>query len=148
VNSYQGMLYATGPTSAEYDASANWKYCADIYKAQTGKVAPNQEAVIPVPGDPSKRLDTYGSISDACQTTTLLKEIGDKVGQYLNINNWQNVVNTFGPIRDPGGGQFASLGMNKYDTNDTFRLSEFDAKTGKNGDWKPITPLENIPSEG
>jgi hypothetical protein len=146
-NPYEGLLYATGPTAAEYDASPNWQYCADIYKTQTGKVAPNQEAVIPLPGDPSKRLDTYGAISDACQVLTLFKEIGDKVGPYLNNTNWVNTVNTYGPIRDPGGGEFASLHQGKYDTNDTFRLAEFDSKTGQSGDWKALSPLQNIPGE-
>src|SRR5205807_7333001 len=94
-NPYQGLLYASGPTSAEYDASANWKYCADIYQQMTGKTAPNQEAVIPLPGDPSKRLDTYGAISDACQVLTLFTEIGDKAGKYLNNDTWANAVNTF-----------------------------------------------------
>jgi hypothetical protein len=143
-NPYQGLLYASGPTSAEYDASPNWQYCANIYKQMTGKTAPNEEAVIPLPGDPSKRLDTYGAISDACQVLTLFTEIADKAGKYLNDDSWANAVNTFGPIRDPGGGQYASLGMNKYDTNDTFRLVEFDVNTGKAGDWKPLSPLQNI----
>jgi hypothetical protein len=111
----------------------------------TGKTAPNQEAVIPLPGDPSKRLDTYGAISDACQILTLFKEIGDRVGRYLNDANWVQTVNTFGPIRDPGSGQYASLGRNKYDTDDTFRLVEFDSHTGAGGDWKALSPLQNIP---
>lgn len=143
-NPYEGLLYASGPTSAEYDASPNWSYCAEIYKQMTGNVAPNAEAVIPLPGDPTKRLDTYGSISDACQALTLFKEIGDKAGRYLNDSTWANAVNTYGPIRDPGGGQYASLGLNKYDTNDTFRLVAFDSKIGAAGDWKALTPLQNI----
>ena len=143
-NNFEGMLYASGPTSQEYDQSPNWKYCADIYKTQTGKVAPNVEAVIPDPQDKSKRLDTYGSISDVCQVLTLFQEIGDKAGPYLNDDTWLNVVNTYGPIRDPGSGQYASLHTGKYDTNDTFRLVAFDSSIGQAGDWKALTPLQNI----
>ena len=143
-NNFEGMLYASGPTSQEYDQSPNWKYCADIYKAQTGKVAPNAEAVIPDPQDKSKRLDTYGSISDACQVLTLFQEIGDKAGPNLNDDTWLNAVNTYGPIRDPGSGQYASLHTGKYDTNDTFRLVAFDSSIGQAGDWKALTPLQNI----
>ena len=108
-NNFEGMLYASGPTSQEYDQSPNWRYCANIYKAQTGKVAPNVEAVIPDPQDKSKRLDTYGSISDVCQVLTLFQEIGDKAGPNLNDDTWLNAVNTYGPIRDPGSGQYAVL---------------------------------------
>ena len=37
-------------THAEYDASANWKYCKDIYKKETGKTAPGPDDRDPVQG--------------------------------------------------------------------------------------------------
>ena len=97
-NPYEGIITAGGPTSAEYDASANWKFCASIYKKETGKVAPNAETIIPGPN--GKTLDTYGNINDACQLLTLFQEIGDRVGKNLNVTNWVHAVNTYGPIRD------------------------------------------------
>jgi len=142
-NPYEGIITAGGQTSQEYDQSPNWQYCASIYKKQTGKTAPNAETVIPGPN--GKTLDTYGGINDACQLLTEFQEIGQRVGKNLNNQNWVHAVDTYGPIRDVGAGQYASLHTGKYDDNDTFRLEKFVSTLGPKGDWKPITPLENIP---
>ncbi len=142
-NPYEGIITAGGPTAHEYDNSANWHYCASIYKAQTGKDAPNAEAV--VPGPDGKTLDTYGSINDACQIMSLFHDIGQRVGKYLDVPNWQYTVDHFGKVTNRGGGDFASLHTGKYDIDDTFRLEEFDSSLPGNGNWKPITPLEDIP---
>ena len=141
-NPYEGMLTAVGPTAHEYDQSANWKYCADIYKQETGKTAPNAEAVIKT--SDGKKLDTYGSINDACQIMSMFQDIGNKIGKYLNVPNWQQVVDNYGPIVNRGGGQYASLTKGKYDIDDTFRLAAFDSTIPPTGNWKPLTPLQNI----
>jgi ABC-type branched-subunit amino acid transport system substrate-binding protein len=143
-NPYEGIISTDGPTAKEYDDSSNWAYCSDVYKKETGKDAPNAEAV--VPGPDGKTLDTYGSINDACQLVTMFADIVTKVGKYLNANNWVHAVDTYGKIRNMGGGQYASLHTGKYDVNDTFRLESYDSSlppAGK-GNWKPITPLEDI----
>jgi len=142
-NPYEGIISAGGPTSQEYDASPNWQYCANIYKTETGKTAPNAETIIPGPN--GKTLDTYGGINDACQLLTEFQEIGQRVGKNLNNQNWVHAVDTYGPIRDVGAGQYASLHTGKYDDNDTFRLQEFDSTLGPKGDWKPLTPLQDVP---
>jgi ABC-type branched-subunit amino acid transport system substrate-binding protein len=142
-NPYDGMLAAVGITPQEYDKSANWKYCADIYKKYTHKTAPDAETV--VPGPDGKTLDTNGSINDACQILSMLNEIGTKVGTYLNNENWVNTVNSFGPITNRGGGQYASFHTGKYDFDDTFALQAFDASIAPTGNWKALSPLENIP---
>ena len=144
-NPYEGIITAGGPTSAEYDASPNWKFCASIYKQETGKIAPDAQTIIPGPN--GKRLDTYGNINDACQLLTVFQQIGDRVGKNLNVPNWVHTVNTYGPIRDYGGGQYASLHTGKYDDDDTFRQEKFNSSLGPKGDWQPITPLENIPTQ-
>jgi hypothetical protein len=141
-NPYEGIISTGGPTSSEYDASPNWKHCAAIYKQETGKVAPNALKVIHAPN--GKTLDTYGSINDACQLLTLFQEIGDRVGKNLNDKNWIHTVNHYGPIRDYGAGQYASLHTGKYDDNDTFRLEEFDSKLGPQGEFKALTPLKDV----
>jgi ABC-type branched-subunit amino acid transport system substrate-binding protein len=141
-NPYEGIISATGPSADEYGASANWAECKRIYKEQTGKDAPGPTDV--VPGPDGKALDDYGTINDACQVITMLDDIGEKVGQYLNADNWKTVVGSFGPIRNLGGGEFASLGNGKFDVNDTFRLSTYDSSLAKEGDWKPLTELRNV----
>ncbi len=142
-NPYEGILTASGLAESEYDASENWKMCARIYKEQSGKVAPDSSDVIPGPSDHT--IDTYGSIRDACQMLTLFSDIATKAGPTLNNDTWVNAVDSYGPIRNMAGGQYASLHKGKYDIADTFRLASFDSSIPPDGNWKPITDLQNIP---
>jgi hypothetical protein len=141
-NSYEGMLTAAGPTAREYDQSDNWKYCANIYQQQTGMVAPNAEAVIPLPN--GKTLDTYGTINDSCELVTMFHDIAAKVGPELNVANWLGTVSNYGTITDRGGGPYASLHTGHYNVQDSFRLQEFDSSIPPEGDWNPVTPLQDI----
>jgi hypothetical protein len=141
-NPYQGLITATGPTHAEYAASANWKYCKDIYQRQTHKKAPEPDDVIPYKN--GKTLDTYGAINDSCQLLTMFHDIATRVGPYLNNDNWVNTLNHFGHIENRGTGPYSSLTKGKYDADDNFRLVEFDPTLPPDGNWKPITPLEDI----
>ena len=45
-----------------------------------------------------------------------------------------------------GSGPYASLHAGKYSTDDNWRLQAFDSSIKPAGDWKPITPLENVSS--
>jgi hypothetical protein len=142
-NPYEGVIFAGGPTTTEYDSGPNWAYCAKIYQEQLGKPAPDGEAVIPGPN--GKTLDTYGLINDSCQMLTLFHDVAQRVGKELNATNWAHAVNTYGTIRNMGGGQFASLHQGKYDIDDSFRLEAYDSSIGAKGDWKPLTPLQDVP---
>ncbi len=145
-NPFDGMITATGLTKDQYLASANWKFCDDIWKAaHNGQEAPTQLQPNPSGGLP---VDTYGSINDACQLTTLFQQIANKVGPYLNVNNWVHAVNTYGPIINRGGGQYASLGLNKYDFDDSFQMATFDPTIPANGDWKPQGQIQNFTNDG
>jgi ABC-type branched-subunit amino acid transport system substrate-binding protein len=141
-NPYEGIINAFGPTPQEYEQSENWKYCADVYKAQTGKDATGPTEVVK---SGSNILDVYRSINDPCTLLTLLKTIGDKAGKYLNTNNWVDAVNNLGPFVARGQGQYASLHKGKYDMDDTFRLVAFDSAIGEIGDYRSLSPLENFP---
>ena len=141
-NPYEGILTAGGLSPAEYDKSDNWKYCADIYKKATGKVAENAEQVIKTKD--GKIDDTYGTINDACQTLTMFHDIGEKVGQYLNNANWQYTVDHFGNIENRGSGPYSSLHAGKYSADDNFRLQAYDSTIPPEGNWKPVTPLQDI----
>ena len=146
-NNYEGVITAGGPTPHEYDTSKNWDYCKTIYMQQhNGKTPPDAETVLKT--SDGKKLDTYGGLNDACQLVTLFHDIGTKVGQYLNAPNWQYSVNNYGPIRNMGGGPYASLGTNKYDIDDTFRLEAFDSSIPPQGAFKPLTDTSNITGSG
>ena len=141
-NPYQGTITAGGPTPQEYDNSANWKFCASVYRKETGRVAPNAVSVIH--GPDGKTLDPYGTINDACQLLFEFQEIGKRAGKYLNDATWVHAVDTYGPIRDYGAGQWNSLHTGKYDDDDTWRLEQFDSSIKPNGNTKALTPLEDI----
>jgi ABC-type branched-subunit amino acid transport system substrate-binding protein len=141
-NPYAGMLVAGGFRPHDYDRSANWRYCAAIYEKYLHKVAPDAETVVPGPN--GKTLDINGSINDACQSLSLFRDVATKVGTYLNNANWVNTVDNYGPIANRGGGPYASLHAGKYDFDDTFQLQAFDPTIPPTGNWKPLTPYENL----
>jgi ABC-type branched-subunit amino acid transport system substrate-binding protein len=143
-NPYEGTITAGGLTAAEYVASANWKYCAGIYQAATGKVAPN--SLHTIKNSAGKIDDTSGLINDACQVLTMFADIGKRVGPYLNDANWVSTVNTFGHIENRGSGPYSSLHTGKYAADDNWRLQAYDSSLGNTGSWRPITPLQNIPT--
>jgi hypothetical protein len=141
-NPYEGIITAGGLTPQEYDASANWHYCAAIYQKATGKVAPDAEHTIKT--SDGKIDDTYGTINDACQLMTMFHDIAARVGQYLDDDNWVNVVDHYGNIRNMGSGPYSSLHTGKYTADDNWRMQEYDSTLGNTGNWKPVTPLQNI----
>jgi len=141
-NPYEGILSAGGPTPAEYDKSEHWKYCAAIYEKYTHKHAPNSQEVVPGPG--GKTLDTNASINDACQVITMFRDIATRVGKYLNNANWTTTVDSFGHIENYGSGPYSSLHKGKYDAEDNFRLEAFDSSIPPTGNWRGITPVQNI----
>ena len=143
-NPYEGLITAGGQTSTEYENGPNWKYCKDIYKQETGKNAPGPNDVIPYKGSKTQTLDTYGSINDACQLVTMFHDIGQRVGRYLNNTNWVNTVNTYGPITNRGSGPYSSLTKGKYDAEDNWRLEQFDSSLPPNGQFRPLTPVQDI----
>ena len=140
------MAAASGPLHSEYEKSANWKYCADIYKQKTGETAPGPDTVIPYKGDPKKTIDTYGVINDACQLLTMFDDIATRVGTYLNNENWVNTVNNFGHIENRGTGPYSSLGTGKYDADDNFQLVQIDSSLPPDGNFKAITELQDVPT--
>jgi ABC-type branched-subunit amino acid transport system substrate-binding protein len=141
-NPYEGIMAAAGRTPAEYDKSANYKYCAQIYKKYTKKPAPKSTTVIKAPG--GKTVDTYSSINDACQTMTMFHDIATKAGKNLTNASWVKAVDNYGEIVNRGTGPYSSLHTGKYDAEDTFRLEAFDSSIKPSGNWKALTPVENI----
>jgi hypothetical protein len=142
-NPYEGVYTAGGLSAQAYDRSPNWKYCASIYQAATGKVAPDAEHTITLSN--GKIDDTYGTINDACQVVSMFHDIAGRVGQYLNNTNWINTVDHFGPIANRGSGPYSSLHTGKYAADDNWLLERWDSSLGTFGLSKPVTPLEDVP---
>ncbi len=144
-NPYEGLITAGGLTPKESDESTNWKFCADIYKKETGKDAEGAQQTIKS-ADGKNIIDNHGTISDACQLLWFFHDIGAKVGKYLNNNNWVNTVNTYGHVVNRGSGDYSSIHTGKYAADDNWRLQKYDSTVGDTGNWVPITPLQNISS--
>ena len=85
----------------------------------------------------------YGNAEDACSYFTMFADIAKHVGKNLNNTNWTNTVNTFGPVKVMNT-DCASLHAGKYDADDTYGLVAFDPTIKPNGDWKHVTPTENV----
>ena len=67
-------------------------------------------------------LDVSGAINDACSEITMLHDIGERAGKYLNDENWINAVNNYGSIRTMSS-KYGSIHTGKYDADDTYALS-------------------------
>ena len=73
----------------------------------------------------------------------MLHDIGERVGKYLNNANWVNTVDNFGSIDDMST-IYASIHRGKYDADNTYGLVAYDPTVGASGDWKHVTPVENV----
>ena len=69
--------------------------------------------------------------------------IAKRVGKNLNNANWVSTVNNFGPIQIMNT-DYASLHTGKYDADDTFGLVAFDPKIPPIGQWRHVTPTEDV----
>ncbi len=141
-NPYEGIIAVGGASAQQYDRSDNWKYCAAIYERHFHKQAPDQETVIPGPRDHT--LDINGSITDACAELTMFHDIAERVGKYLNTDNWRNVVDHYGKIRVMDS-FYGSIHAGKYDADDTFALVAFDSSIPPVGNWRYLTDVQDVP---
>ena len=142
-NPYEGIVSADGETGAQHDQGGNWKTCAAIYEKHFRKPAPVWDTIIPGPG--GKTIDVYNTIQDACTLTTEFHDIAVKAGPTLNNDSWANAVANYGKIRVMDS-KYGSVHTGKYDADDTFRLVEFDSSIGAKGDWRQITPVQDVGS--
>ena len=141
-NPYEGIIAAAGLNAHQYDQSANWKTCAAVYeKAFHVAKAPNEESVIPGPS--GHTLDVSGSITDACAELTIFKSIGDRVGKYLDDENWIDVVNNYGKIPTMQS-LYGSIHAGKYDADYTFGLVAFDDTIPPEGDFRRLTKVQDL----
>jgi ABC-type branched-subunit amino acid transport system substrate-binding protein len=140
-NPYEGIIATAGLNAKQYDQTENWKTCAAIYEKAFHETAPDLESVIP--GPRGHVLDVSGSITDACTELTMFDDIGEKVGKYLNSDNWITAVNNFGKIRVMVS-KYGSLHEGKYDADDTAALVAFDTSIPPEGDWRHLTEVQDV----
>jgi len=142
-NPYEGLISAEGQSEQARFETPVMQRCVKTYEKATGKkvVAPKDVK----PGSDGKRVEIYASVEDACGDILFFKTLAEKAGKNLDNTTWTKAVNTIGPIDDQLVlGQWASLHTGKYDANDTFGLVAFDSSAGTTGDWKALTPVEDV----
>jgi ABC-type branched-subunit amino acid transport system substrate-binding protein len=142
-NPYEGLISAEGQSEQERFETPIMQQCVKTYQKATGKkvVAPKDVK----PNSNGKRDEIYASVEDACGDILFFKTIAEKAGKTLNNTTWTKAVNSMGPIDDQLVlGKWASLHTGKYDANDTFGLVAFDSGAGTTGDWKALTPVEDV----
>ena len=59
-------------------------------------------------------------------------------------SDWVYTVDHFGKIENRGSGPYSSLHTGKYSADDNWRLQQYDPSLPTDGNWKPITPLQDI----
>jgi ABC-type branched-subunit amino acid transport system substrate-binding protein len=140
-NPYDGIITAEGQTGIEHTKTPHFAYCRDIWEKATAVKVPSPNVVVKLPN--GKQNDIYSEVEDACASTTFFATIARRVGPYLNDANWVSTVNSFGAIDDTST-IYASIHQGKYDADDTYGLVAYDPAVGEAGDWKHVTPVENV----
>ena len=74
----------------------------------------------------------------------MLHDIGEKVGKYLNDDNWINAVNNYGKIRVMD--IEVRLDPHRASTTPTTRyaLVAYDSSIPPEGDWRYLTAVEDV----
>jgi ABC-type branched-subunit amino acid transport system substrate-binding protein len=140
-NPYDGIITAEGRIGLEHSKTPHYTYCKKIFEKQTGIKIPLPNVVVKLPN--GKQNDIYGNAENACSFVTMFRTIAERVGKNLNNANWISTVNNFGPI-EVMNTDYASLHTGKYDADDTYGLVEFDPTIPPIGDWRHLTPTENV----
>jgi hypothetical protein len=140
-NPYDGIITAEGRIHLEHSQTPNYTYCKTIFEKQTGIKIPLPNVVVKLPNGQQNNI--YGNAEDACSYVTMFADIAGRVGKNLNNANWTAKVNVFGKVRVMNT-DFASLHAGKYDADDTYGLVAFDPKIPPDGDWRHVTPVENV----
>ena len=140
-NPYDGIITAEGRIFLEHSRTPHYTYCKKIFEKQTGIKIPLPNVVVKLPN--GQQNDIYGNAEDACSYVTMFQDIATHVGKDLNNTNWTNTVNTLGPVKVMNT-DFASLHAGKYDADDTYGLVAFDPSVKPNGNWRHVTPVENV----
>jgi hypothetical protein len=140
-NPYDGIITAEGRIGLEHSKTPHYTYCKTIYEKQTGIKIPLPNVVVKLPN--GKQNDIYGSAEDSCSFVTMFATIAKRVGKNLNNANWVSTVNNFGSI-EVMNTDYASLHTGKYDADDTFGLVAFDPKIPPIGQWRHVTPTEDV----
>lgn len=82
-------------------------------------------------------------ITVACRFFRLFEAVVNGADGDLSNAGVQTAIDGLGEFTIPGQ-PFASLGPDKFTSNDSFRLAEFDPDVGQDGGLEPVTEIEDV----
>ena len=136
---YDGLVTATGLSDHDTWLTAQEQACVKTYEAGGGSqvVGPDQLK----PGPDGKTVLVWQAVRDFCDELGMFRQIAIKAGPDLTNATWTAAAGGFGEIKlvTP----FASIRAGKYDADNAFHLAAFDETIGKNGDFRPLTQIQD-----
>jgi ABC-type branched-subunit amino acid transport system substrate-binding protein len=145
-NPYEAMIAIAGETDSERwkDKSPELQECVDVYEKATGDTVVGPDDL--KPDADGRTAEIYIAVQDFCGELVMFKAIAEKAGPNLTNDTWRDAVDNFGKIKAVTQ-KIASLCEGKYAAADGRRLVEYRSSIGEQGDWKPLTDIEDV-SEG
>jgi hypothetical protein len=138
-NPYDGMLTAQGLSTQDQFELPSFQACAKTYQAAIGTpvIAPADLKA----GPDGNKVEVYDAMEVACEDLAFFKYVAEKVGPYLNSQNWVQTINNLGNIDNViPGTHYASIHTGKYDASDDSGLAAYDQTIE---DFKLTTPIIN-----
>jgi len=143
-NPYEGIITAGGPPRR------------NTTPAPTGSSAPRSTSRRRARSHPMPRPSSPGPTQDSRHLRQHQRRLsapdpvpGDRgpVGKNLNVANWVHAVNTYGAIRDYGGGQIRLAAHGQIRRRRHLPPGEVQFVARPEGRLAAITPLEDIPTQ-
>ncbi len=131
-----GVLTATGPTDDERWVMESNQPCIDVVAAAL------PEADLRLPSEYAEGEEEWWRATMAyCRWLALFELLATEAGPDLSRESLRTAGETIGSFELPGV-PFASLGPGKFDAEDAFQLSVWNADKGENGELEPVTELQ------
>jgi hypothetical protein len=138
-NPFDGMLTAQALPAQQNFLQPTFQACAKTYKDAIGTpvIAPADLKA----GPDGNKVEVYDAMEVACEDLAFFKYVAEKVGPYLNDQNWVQTVNNLGKIDNViPGTHYASIHTGKYDASYDSGLASYDHTIE---DFKLTTPIIN-----
>ena len=121
-NPYDGMLTAEGYSTQGQFELPSFQACAKTYQDAIGQkvIAPDDLKA----GPDGNKVEVYDAMEVACEDFTFFKYVADKVGTYLNDENWINRPTTWATSTTSSRVRTTrSIYTGKYDADDDSGLA-------------------------
>lgn len=135
VEDARGTLTAATLTGQDLWDDQTTKECRDTYVAAN----PDVEIIEPEDLKEGDERTTQGIIT-SCRFLSLFTQVAEKAGPNLTNASFAQAAAEIGGFSLPGE-EFSSLGPDKFDANDSWRLASFNPDLGENGDYDALTDI-------